>query len=131
MLRYAAFQLPEFGIFGLLVWMAHHYWSVPGWAALLALGAWVLKDVALFPFLRRAYEPREHAAGGELLGAVGRAEDDLAPRGYVRLGHELWQAECEPGATPIRVGDAVRVRAVEGLTLRVERAEPEAAADNR
>jgi membrane protein implicated in regulation of membrane protease activity len=42
-----------------------------------------------------------------------------APLGQVRLQGELWRARCEEGADP---GERVRVRALDGLTLVVERA---------
>jgi membrane-bound serine protease (ClpP class) len=53
-----------------------------------------------------------------LLGLVGLAQQPIAPRGQVLVRGELWQAESE---APIGPGDSVRVRAVRGLTLLVER----------
>jgi membrane-bound serine protease (ClpP class) len=53
-----------------------------------------------------------------LLGVVGLAQQPIAPRGQILVRGELWQAESD---TPISSGDAVRVRAVRGLTLLVER----------
>jgi membrane protein implicated in regulation of membrane protease activity len=41
------------------------------------------------------------------------------PHGHVRVEGELWRARCEEGADK---GELVRVRALEGLTLVVERA---------
>jgi membrane protein implicated in regulation of membrane protease activity len=42
-----------------------------------------------------------------------------APLGQVRLNGELWRASCPEGA---EAGDEVRVVALDGLTLLVERA---------
>jgi membrane-bound serine protease (ClpP class) len=53
-----------------------------------------------------------------LLGATGIAQQALAPRGQVLVHGELWQAESNALINP---GDAVRVRAVDGLMLLVER----------
>ncbi len=53
-----------------------------------------------------------------LVGAWAAAVSELRPDGQVRVQGELWHARCDEGADP---GDAVRVRAVEGLTLVVER----------
>lgn len=53
-----------------------------------------------------------------LLGATGVAQQPLAPRGQILVRGELWQAES---TAPISSGDEVRVYAVNGLTLLVER----------
>jgi membrane protein implicated in regulation of membrane protease activity len=53
-----------------------------------------------------------------LVGATGVVVTPCHPVGQVRVEGELWGARCEEGAD---VGEAVRVRALEGLTLVVER----------
>jgi membrane-bound serine protease (ClpP class) len=52
-----------------------------------------------------------------LVGATGVATTDLAPSGTVQVQSELWTAESE--GEPIPKGQAVRIRAVEGLRLKV------------
>jgi membrane-bound serine protease (ClpP class) len=54
-----------------------------------------------------------------LIGATAEVVAACRPSGQVRLQGELWRARCEEGAD---VGERVRVRALEGLTLLVERA---------
>ena len=49
------------------------------------------------------------------VGARGRVVRPLAPRGYLRVGNELWEAVSE-GAT-IAEGEEVAVVRVEGLRL--------------
>ncbi len=49
------------------------------------------------------------------VGARGRVVRPLAPRGYVRVGNELWQAVSE--GPPIAEGEEVNVVRVEGLRL--------------
>jgi membrane-bound serine protease (ClpP class) len=53
----------------------------------------------------------------ELLGARGEALDDFAGPGRIRVHGEVWQAVTK---VPIRRGERVRVRSVEGLVLGVE-----------
>jgi len=55
------------------------------------------------------------AAG--LLDEIGTAQSDLAPEGQVFVQGEIWKAVS---ATPVLRGGHVKVRAVEGLKLRVE-----------
>jgi membrane-bound serine protease (ClpP class) len=54
-----------------------------------------------------------------LVGATGRVVTPCAPLGQVRIQGELWRAHCAAGAD---VGEEVRVVALDGLTLQVERA---------
>ncbi len=84
-----------------------------------ALGVWVL-------FVRFA-----RAEGGEtsgfqtdadaaLVGQKGVALSDLRPSGRVRVGDRDWVATADPGVS-IHRGEQVRVRAVYGEVLKVER----------
>jgi membrane-bound serine protease (ClpP class) len=54
-----------------------------------------------------------------LVGAVGRVVTPCRPLGQVRVQGELWRASCADGADE---GEEVRVVALDGLTLLVERA---------
>jgi membrane-bound serine protease (ClpP class) len=53
-----------------------------------------------------------------LVGTIGIAQEELAPRGQILVHGELWFAES---ASPVVAGQHVRVCAVRGLTLLVER----------
>lgn len=61
----------------------------------------------------------------EMVGSTGEARSSIDPDGRVWLGGTIWSARLAEGASPIRLGDRVRVEAVEGLTL-VVRPEPQA-----
>lgn len=62
---------------------------------------------------------RESAVGTEaLIGRRAIVSSECRPIGQVRVAGELWQARCDLGAD---VGDEVIVKAVDGLTLVVER----------
>jgi len=53
-----------------------------------------------------------------LVGSLGVAQEQLAPRGQILVHGELWLAESP--ADPIAPGENVRVRGVDGLKLLVE-----------
>ncbi|MGA8907842.1 MAG: NfeD family protein, partial [Acidobacteriaceae bacterium] len=53
-----------------------------------------------------------------LVGTIGIAQEELAPRGQILVHGELWFAES---TSPVIAGQHVRVRSVRGLTLLVER----------
>ncbi len=118
--KYFLLELPGW-VMAAVVLSALTVWEMvtrPVAVGLLAL--WVAKDFALFPLLKTAYEDSSRDGTHTLIGAVGTAKDRLAPEGYVRVGSELWHARVDPDAPPVEPGGAVRVRAVEQLTLRVE-----------
>jgi membrane-bound serine protease (ClpP class) len=53
-----------------------------------------------------------------LVGTLGIAQEVLNPRGQILVHGELWSAEAPESVQP---GDMVKVRAVRGLTLLVDR----------
>jgi membrane-bound serine protease (ClpP class) len=55
----------------------------------------------------------------ELIGALGEVREPLDPVGQVFLQGALWRARAA-GSAPIGLGNRVRVRSVDGLTLEVE-----------
>jgi membrane-bound serine protease (ClpP class) len=56
-----------------------------------------------------------------LVGALGIAQEPLAPRGQILVHGELWQAESANGPNqPIPAGQTVKVQAIRGLTLVVD-----------
>jgi membrane-bound serine protease (ClpP class) len=55
----------------------------------------------------------------ELIGSTGDVRIALDPIGQVFVQGALWRARSEGDATPIGVGDKVKVEAVNGLTLSV------------
>jgi len=123
LLRYAIFQLPGTTAVSLLLAALVRWGGLAPRTAALLLALWVLKDLALFPFVRKAYETRGGGGGAEaLVGALGTAQDRLDPEGWVRLGHERWRARARGGS--IEKDLPVRVREVRGLVLVVEPAEP-------
>ncbi len=124
--KYALFQLPELAVVAVGVYLARDWVGMSDRVALAILAVWVLKDAAMFPFVRKAYEPHSRGGARALLDGLGTAAEDLDPRGFVRIGSELWRAELIAGAELVKEGAPVRVRAVEGLTLRVE-GDPEVA----
>jgi len=119
LLRYAAFQLPGIGLAAALSFAAWEWFAVPVWAALGALGLWVVKEIVLARFVAYAYETGARGGPHDLVGKRGVAETELAPSGIVRVGAERWRGECADGVTRIAQGDALRVVEVEGLTARV------------
>lgn len=88
-------------------------WDIP----LLAVAATIEVAETLF-WLWLSRRARVKMGPETLVGSVGVVVTACRPSGQVRVDGELWGARCEGGA---EVGEQVRVRALEGLTLIVER----------
>ena len=95
--------------------------------ALIALG--VLSLVAFYFVTRKVIEAHREepvrAGSEELVGSVAEARTALDPEGQVFARGTIWAARLANGQGTVRLGDRVRIDAVEGLTL-VVRPEPPA-----
>ena len=86
-------------------------WDLSLALAALVLALWIVKDLALFPILRIAYEPAGGSGGAEnLIGALGIVSADLDPEGWVRIGAERWRARVSREHAPVRPVDGARHR---------------------
>jgi membrane-bound serine protease (ClpP class) len=80
----------------------------------VASGAFIFFVVGLAVRSRK----RPVVAGREyLIGAKGEALEDFEREGWARVQGETWRVRC---AAPVRRGERVAVRSIEGLTLNVE-----------
>jgi membrane-bound serine protease (ClpP class) len=89
--------------------------SVPLVGALALLSAGFLFTL-LTMLVRQRHQPVVSGVQA-LIGARGVAVESFDQRGRVRVEGEVWAA-LSPA--PVQVGQSIRVRAVEGLTLHVE-----------
>lgn len=117
--RYLLIQIPSWVLAAIIVYALERWTGLPWWGAAALWGAYVVKDIVLFPFLRAAYEEGPGHGAERLVGKTGRAEHN----GYVRVQGELWQAEVASGSPPVATGDRVRVESARGMKL-VVRVEP-------
>ena len=89
-------------------------WRLP---VVLVAGAVEIAETGFWLWYTRR---RQVQMGPEtMVGSTGTVVTACAPQGQVRVQGELWRARCADGAA---VGEEVRVVALDGLTLLVERA---------
>ena len=123
-MRYILLNIPEC-VALILILIVIQYWVViPVWLLWSIIGFWIAKDIALFPFIWRAYDWDQHSRPRPMIGERGIAKERLAPSGYIQIRGELWRAERRGEGPPIEAGQAVRVQKMEGLTLFVEPLDP-------
>jgi membrane protein implicated in regulation of membrane protease activity len=99
----------------LAIFVLPEQWRLP----VILLAAVVEVSETLF-WLWYTRRPRVQMGPETLVGVTGQVVTPCMPLGQVRLQGELWRASCPEGAA---AGDEVRVLALDGLTLLVERAE--------
>jgi membrane-bound serine protease (ClpP class) len=87
-------------------------WNVVGGLASLACGV-----VEITYWQRRMRREKVQTGVENLIGATGEVTTPLAPVGQIRVLGELWQARS---TSELPGGTAVRVVALNGLTLDVE-----------
>ena len=118
--RYMILEAVELGVLILALVVVERWWAIPDWLFGSLVIGWIIKDVALFPFVWRAYDNDAPSATGSMIGELGIAKDMLDPSGYVQVRGELWKAVRAKDGGPIAAGSLVRVHKREGLTLVVE-----------
>ena len=111
--RYLLIQLPAWALAAIVLYGLHRWAGLPAAAGAVLWVAYVAKDLFLFRFLRRAYEPGAAAGPERLVGLRGR----VASSGYVRVNGELWKASPVNDSPPPAEGDSVQVEAARGMEL--------------
>jgi membrane protein implicated in regulation of membrane protease activity len=117
-IKYALLNLPAAALVAAVMLYLEAQRGLPGWLLWVVIVAWVIKDILLFPLVRRAYEDIPDNKG--MKGTTGIAQERLAPAGYIWIHGELWRARLVYDDGVVEKGEAVRVRDIRGLTLLVE-----------
>lgn len=122
--KYALFQLPELLLFVTALLVAGRFFAIPPWFFWGTIIFLVAKDAAIFPFVWRAYDNRDAQRMHQLIGQKGVVVEPLDPLGVVRVNGELWKAELSSNGAPVDKDESIRVDAVKGYCLLVEKADP-------
>jgi membrane protein implicated in regulation of membrane protease activity len=119
-IRYSLLQLPGTVLLIGLLFLARRWMDVPLWLMWLIPGAWVIKDIILFPFIWRAYDWDQKDKRNNMIGMHGIVSDRLDPSGYIIVRGELWRAETLEKDVTIEKGQNVQIHGINGLTLYVK-----------
>lgn len=120
LIRYSLLQIPALLLFVLILILLQWMIEIPDSLVWLLIGCWVLKDVVLYPFVGRYYDPNLRSDWFSMAGKVGTVKVALRPKGKVQVKGELWKAELIDGTDAADIGEKIRVRGVAGLILLVE-----------
>jgi len=119
-LRYARYQIPDVGIFVLILAVLHQWVGLSLWLFIGLVTLWMVKYLVVFSFVWRAYDKPRPGDVTSLIGTQGIAEELLDPSGYIRVHGELWRAEVIGKTMAIEKGQAVLIERADGLTLLVK-----------
>lgn len=90
------------------------------WLTLLVgIGGVALTFIVGMPSMVRTRFATPTIGRESMMGELGTAASDLSPDGIVRIREAQWRARTNR-ATPIAMGDGIRVVAIDGVTLEVE-----------
>jgi len=117
--KYFMLQLPGQAAFILIILLMRQWLQAPAYLMWGLLGFWVGKDIFLFPFLWRFYDPNQYPDRFRMVGRKGIALTRLNPDGYVRVRGERWQAGVNEEQASIEQGETIYIEAVSGLKLTV------------
>ena len=119
-LKYILLQLPGQILFAFILLLFRQWLEAPASLTWGLLAFWIGKDLFLFPFLWRFYDPNQYPDQFDMVGRTGIALSCLNPDGYVRVRGERWQADIAEGQAPIEPGEEIWVEAVDSLKLTVK-----------
>ena len=117
--RYALFQLPDLFILILILFILRHFLRIPGYAIGVAIAFWILKDIVLYPFVGRFYDPDFQKDLFSMVGKKGIVKKSLRPKGKIHVKGELWHAEVLEKDMTINTGETVVIQGIKGLNLLV------------
>lgn len=88
------------------------------WGLVALFAALCLEVLEYFAWQRFLRRYRLRSGPETIVGRSATVVDECAPEGRVRFQGEIWKARARD---PVPEGDSVRITAVHGLTLDVER----------
>ena len=89
----------------------------------IILIVWLIKDIVMYPFVWRAYDPEFNKVEHQMKGMTGIVSKTLDPLGTIKVNGELWRAETMDSGETIKKGVRVVIEAIKGLTLIVREAD--------
>ena len=115
--KYLLLQIPGWLATATIVTLLWHWQLIPGWLALLAFLAWLIKDLIFYPLVRHAYEDGPETGPAALVGTRAVTQGNLDPKGFVRVRGELWSASALPTNQFVASGTEVEIVNTEGMNL--------------
>jgi membrane protein implicated in regulation of membrane protease activity len=121
LVRYILLQLPGIILLVIVLMLVQENHPDYGWLIRTILILWVIKEIILYPFVWRSYNPESLNKNDPLVGLTGIVTRKLDPSGLVKVRGELWRAESNEKEVVIEPGEYVVVEGIRGLKLLVRK----------
>jgi membrane protein implicated in regulation of membrane protease activity len=119
--KYFLFQISQWLVLGAFLWIVTKATAVPAWIIGVFFVCWIIKDIVVYPWVRRAYTDDAKTGTEKLIGASGLTQDRLDPEGFIKVNGELWQARGHRANEVIEPGTVVKISKADGMVLIVQR----------
>lgn len=112
--------IDEVIIIAVVLWVLPRFdIQLPLWGLLLLIIGFLIYAVATYLIGSRILNKKPLTGLTSMTGIEGYVTTDLAPKGYVKIKGELWQAKVESGTIPS--GSSIIVISQKGLELVVRK----------
>ena len=109
--------LEEVALVAVVLWLLPGFGiNIPLWGLILMMAALGTYAYITYRLGKKALAKKPIVSPKAMVGSKCRAATQLAPKGYVRVGSELWQASS---SSTINAGEEVVIVGIEGMTLMV------------
>lgn len=116
-IKYLLYQVPGWVLIAVVLFALNHWLGLSLWIALGIFLLWLIKDFALYPLLKRSFEPSGETPIKQMIGQRGIAQERIDPHGHIQVRGERWRAEIQSGTGPIPAGSQVMVVDTKGTIL--------------
>jgi membrane-bound serine protease (ClpP class) len=109
--------LEEVALAGVVLWLLPGFGiNIPLWGLILMVAALGTYAYITYRLGKKALAKKPIVSPETMVGSKCKTTTQLAPKGYVRVGSELWQASS---SSTINAGEEVVIVGIEGMTLMV------------
>ena len=124
LIKYILLEIPDLAILLILLSVLSKFFNISTCLMITIIFIWIAKDIILFPKVWKAYDSNNPSPIEQLIGMEGIVMHPPNPVGYIKVKGELWKAEIRNHKYPVSKGDEIKVCAVKGTTLIIEKVNP-------
>ena len=114
-------QIPGLILLIIALIILSRFINIKTWLIITIILIWIVKDIALFPKVWKAYDISSPTPMEQLIRMDGIVMTSLNPVGYVKVKGELWKAEIRDAQFTAEKGDKIEVVDARGMLLIVEK----------
>ena len=115
--RYIILQSPLTVALFILLMLSQNTRAISSKVIFVILVVSIAKDILLYPFVWKTYDPGHQKKQNPMIGLTGTAQEGFEQEGYIMVRGELWRAQVVRRNLTIEKDEKVLVCGADGLTL--------------